>query len=94
VGVVLPYFLTVPYVVARTDFTFEGPLITLRRFMMDSQFQFRILPMPEESGPFEPRLVWHHCSHTDPFLQWVRGLVVDAARSEARLLGVIDTSEE
>ena len=40
--------------------------------MMDSQFQFRILPMPEESGPFEPRLVWHHCSHTDPFLQWVR----------------------
>lgn len=93
VGVVLPYFLTVPYVVARTDFTFEGPLITLRRFMMDSQFQFRILPMPEESGPFEPRLVWHHCTHTDPFLQWVRGLVVDAARSEARLLGVIDTSE-
>ena len=94
VGVVLPYFLTVPYVVARTDFTFEGPLITLRRFMMDSQFQFRILPMPEESGPFEPRLVWHHCTHTDPFLQWVRGLVVDAARSEVRLLGVIDTSEE
>ncbi len=93
VGVTVPYFLTVPYVVSRTDFTFEGPLITLRRFMKDTQFNFRILPMPQESAPFEPRLVWHHCTHTDPFLQWVRGLVVDAARSEARLLGVIDPSE-
>lgn len=94
VGVTVPYFLTVPYVVSRTNFTFEGPLITLRRFMKDTQFNFRILPMPEESPPFEPRLVWHHCTHTDPFLQWVRGLVVDAARSEARLLGVIDPQED
>ncbi len=92
-GVTVPYFLTVPYVLARTDFTFEGPLITLRRFMKDTQFRFRILPMPEETPPFEPRLVWHHCTHTDPFLQWVRGLVADAARSEARLLGVLEAEE-
>ncbi len=40
VGVVLPYFMTVPYVVARTDFTFEGPLITLTRFLMESRMEF------------------------------------------------------
>ena len=89
-GMTVPYILSVPYVVSQTDFTFSAPLITLRRFTMDTQFKFRILPMPESHSLFAPRIVWHHSTHTDPFLQWVRGLIADAARTEAKSLGLLE----
>lgn len=89
-GMTVPYVLSVPYVVSQTDFTFSAPLMTLQRFTKDTQFKFRILPMPEAHSHFTPRIVWHHSTHTDPFLQWVRGLIADAARSEAKALGFLE----
>lgn len=88
-GCTVPYYLAVPYIVSQTDFTFTAPVITLRHFVTDSGFPLRILPLPEEAELYMPRLVWHHATHTDPFLQWVRGLIVDAARAEAKSLGAL-----
>ena len=58
------------------------------------EFKLRVLPAPVEESAFSPRLIWHHSTHTDPFLQWVRGIIVDASRQEARKLGVLDTGED
>ena len=93
-GFTVPYFLAVPYVISQTDFTYSAPLITLKRFMSMKQFKLRVLPAPVEESAFSPRLIWHHSTHTDPFLQWVRGIIVDASRQEARKLGVLDTGED
>lgn len=93
VGFGMPYFLVAPYIVSQTDFTFAAPAMTLLRFAQDKQFKLRILPAPKESALFCPRLIWHHSTHRDPFLQWVRGLIVDSCREEARKFGVIDTED-
>lgn len=91
-GFTVPYSLAVPDVISRTDFTYCGPIITLKRFTEMKQFRLHVLPAPGEAI-FRPHLIWHHSTHTDPFLQWVRGIIVDASRQEAKKLGVMDKSE-
>lgn len=86
----MPFFLAVPYVLAQTDFTYTAPVITLMHFVRQSSFKLRMLPAPAEIAPFSPCIIWHHGTHTDPFLQWVRAVITDGCRNEARRLGAID----
>lgn len=86
----MPFFLAVPYVLAQTDFTYTAPVITLMLFVRQSSFKLRMLPAPAEIAPFSPCIIWHHGTHTDPFLQWVRAVITDGCRNEARRLGAID----
>ena len=85
----MPFFLAVPYVLAQTNFTYMAPVITLMHFVRQSNLKLRMLPAPPEVEPFTPCIIWHHGSHTDPFLQWVRAVIVDACRNEARRLGAV-----
>lgn len=89
VGLEMPFFLSVPHVLAKTDFTFVAPVITIQHALRRSGAPLRSLPAPPELAPFSPHLVWHHCSHTDPFLQWVRGIITNSARETAREAGVL-----
>ena len=73
----------------QTDFTYMAPVITLMYFVKQSAYKLRMLPAPPEVAPFTPCIIWHHGSHTDPFLQWVRAVIADGCRNEARRLGAI-----
>ena len=85
----MPFFLAVPYVRELTVFTYMAPVITLMYFVMQSAYKLRMLPAPPEVAPFTPCIIWHHGSHTDPFLQWERAVIADGCRNEARRLGAI-----
>lgn len=88
VGVITPYNTSIPVIVEETNFTFIGPLITLNRFlhMTASPDRFRILNLAEDYGYFVPKLIWHHRSHSDPFLQWARSVIIDTCRTEGQAL--------
>ncbi len=86
VGVITPYNTSIPVVIEETNFTFIGPIITLNRFinMSKDPTRFRILRLAEDYGYFVPKLIWHHRSHSDPFLQWARSVIIDTCRTEAQ----------
>lgn len=85
----MPYFPAVPTVLAQTDFTYVAPVVTLMHFVRLSAYKLRMLPAPVELAPFAPCLIWHHAAHADPFLQWVRGVITNGCRNQARTLGAI-----
>lgn len=89
-GISMPYFLAVPWVLAQTDYTYVAPVLTLLNFLSDERHHLRMLPAPVEISAFTPCLVWHHSTHSDPFLQWVRGVITNSARSEARRRGALE----
>ncbi len=88
VGVVTPYNTSIPVIIEETNYTFIGPLITLNRYVHSSADpgRFRVLKLAEDYGYFVPKLIWHHRSHSDPFLQWARALIIDTCRTEAQAL--------
>ncbi|KAB7649975.1 LysR family transcriptional regulator [Sutterella seckii] len=93
VGISMPYFLAVPYALMETDFTYIAPVLTLLNFLRDDRYELRMLPAPQQMSAFTPSVVWHKGTHSDPFLQWVRGVIVGSARAEARRLGVVEEPE-
>ena len=90
VGLAMPFFMAVPHVLAKTDFTYTAPVITMQHAVRHSGVSLRTLPAPVELAPFAPHLVWHHCTHMDPFLQWVRGIIASCARETAKRLDALD----
>lgn len=90
VGISLPYFLGVPYVLADTDYVYIGPVVTLMHCLRLPDCNLRVLPAPPEVSPFTPAIIWHHGAHTDPFLQWVRGVLLQSAREEAKRYNAIE----
>lgn len=90
VALEMPFFLAVPMVLAKTDFTYTAPVITLMQAVHQSGVSLRMLPAPAELATFSPCLIWHHCTHTDPFLQWVRGLITASALKSAKAFGVLE----
>ena len=90
VGIAMPYYLAVPYALMETDFTYIAPVLTLLNFLRDDRYELRMLPAPQQMSAFTPSVVWHKSTHSDLFLQWVRGVIVGSARAEARRLGVVE----
>lgn len=90
VGISMPYFLAVPFALTNTDYTYTAPILTLLNFLADPRAHLRMLPAPAEISAFTPCLVWHHSTHSDPFLQWVRGVITNSARVEARRRGAVE----
>ena len=60
VGISLPYFLGVPYVLADTDYVYIGPVVTLMHCLRLPDCNLRVLPAPPEVSPFTPAIIWHH----------------------------------
>lgn len=63
VGISLPYFLGVPYVLADTDYVYIGPVVTLMHCLRLPDCNLRVLPAPPEVSPFTPAIIWHHGAH-------------------------------
>ena len=56
VGISLPYFLGVPYVLADTDYVYIGPVVTLMHCLRLPDCNLRVLPAPPEVSPLRRRL--------------------------------------
>ena len=79
VVVALPHFATVPLAVLETD----GVATVGRRLaaFYAAHFPLRVLAPPVELAPIEIRQVWHRRSEGDEAIDFLRGLVREAARS-------------
>lgn len=87
-GLSTPYYGAVLNLVRTTNFTYLGPMVTLRRFLLSSSdaMSFKVYAIPLALGSFEPKLIWHHSTHMDPFFQWIRSVIIDTCRTEAMFL--------
>lgn len=86
VGAHMPFASPVPYVLANTDMTYTAPLLSIARLITDSCVPLAALPATSRMPTFSPYLLWHHSTHQDPFLQWVRSLMVQAVNLETQYL--------
>ena len=75
---------------ADTDYVYISPVVTLMHCLRLPDCNLRVLPAPPEVSPFTPAIIWHHGAHTDPFLQWVRGVLLQSAREEAKRYNAIE----
>jgi DNA-binding transcriptional LysR family regulator len=76
VGLTLPSFLAVPYVVAATDHVATVPLCIARHF--SGVLPLQLLPTPVRLPAFEISMHWHERVHQDTANVWFRQQVVAA----------------
>lgn len=76
VGLALPYFTTIPTVLAKTDLTVLLPDETAHILKTQYGARIAILPYGKLSDTFTywTRLIWHERTHHDPVMQWFRGM--------------------
>ena len=85
VGLTLPSFLAIPYVVAATDHIATVPLRIARHF--SSFLPLEILAAPMLLPAFEISMYWHERVHLDQANVWLRRQVVAAADHLAKIGG-------
>jgi DNA-binding transcriptional LysR family regulator len=81
VGLTLPSFLAVPYVVAATDHIATVPLRIARHFSLFLPLE--LLPTPMRLPAFEISMFWHERVHQDMANIWLRKQVVAAVDQPA-----------
>lgn len=77
VAVVVPNFLVVPNIIARTDLIVTLAERVARSFA--THLPLRILPPPIDLPSFSMDLMWHERMDADPAHAWLRGEVIAAA---------------
>lgn len=74
----VPHFLSIPFVVARTDLIATVPESVAEAF--ETRLALRRFPCPIPIPVIDVNLVWHGRSHEDPSHVWLRDRILDAAR--------------
>lgn len=84
-AVTVPYFIAVPAILARTDFTALLPEETALKLSGWRNFPIAALPYcpDSEESSYWTRLIWHECTAHDTVLQWFRGLFAASSRKQA-----------
>lgn len=82
IGLTLPSFLAIPYVVASTDYVATVPVRIARHF--SGLLPLAVLPTPVQLPAFEISMHWHERVHADQGNVWLRQQVVQAAEQLAR----------
>lgn len=77
-----PYFLTVPPILAKSDFIALLPRDTAETLSSWPEFPIEAIPYtpPSGYGSYYTRLIWHERTDQDVELQWFRGLFSLLAR--------------
>lgn len=78
VAVSVTSFLTVPEVVAVTDYCATLPRLICQRLAEDPRL--RVVPAPVDLGTFPVEMAWHVRYRHDPAHDWLRSIVGDVAR--------------
>lgn len=76
----MPYFSTMPLVMAESDLILTLPNRTARKFAVLTGLV--VLRPPVEIGGFTYRLVWHERTQGDPAVTWLRGLITEVANKD------------
>ena len=78
-AIITPYFLGAPLLLTETDLILVVPRPTAEQFCRMQPLAF--LPTPIASARFRPQLIWHDRVHADAAVRWLRGLIIEAART-------------
>lgn len=73
----VPYFLTIPVVVAQTDLLGTIPRRLAERFAASLQLQ--LAPLPFSMPPVQVSLIWHRQQEASQGLQWLRQQIAESA---------------
>ncbi|MDM0113742.1 LysR family transcriptional regulator [Variovorax sp. J22R133] len=79
VAVTVTHFMSIPEIVAATDYCATLPKLICRRLASDSRL--KVLPAPVDLGTFPMQMAWHVRYRHDPAHVWLRNLVADVAAS-------------
>lgn len=79
VAVSVTHFLSVPEVIATTDYCTTLPSQICRRLQGDKRL--KILPTPVDLGTFPIDMAWHVRYRHDPAHRWLRAMIEEVARS-------------
>ncbi|TXI45167.1 LysR family transcriptional regulator [Methylophilus sp.] len=79
VAVSVTHFLSVPEVIAVTDYCTTLPIQICRRLANDARL--KILPTPVDLGTFPVDMAWHVRYRHDPAHRWLRALIEEVART-------------
>ncbi len=78
VAVSVTHFLSIPELVAVTDYCTTLPRLICRRLAHDPRL--KVLSPPVDLGTFPVQMAWHVRHRNDPAHRWLRGLIVDVAK--------------
>lgn len=78
VAVSVTHFLSIPELVAVTDYCTTLPRLICRRLAQDPRL--KVLSPPVDLGTFPVQMAWHVRHRNDPAHRWLRGLIVDVAK--------------
>ncbi|NCT71620.1 MAG: LysR family transcriptional regulator [Xanthomonadaceae bacterium] len=81
VAVSVTHFLSIPELVAATDYCATLPKLICARLARDPRL--KVLPTPVDLGTFPLEMAWHVRYRHDPAHQWLRALVAEAAKDVA-----------
>lgn len=82
VAVSVTHFLAVPEMIAVTDYCATLPQTFCRRLARDRRL--KVLPAPVDLGTFPVEMAWHVRYRNDPAHAWLRGLIAEAVKEQAR----------
>ncbi len=69
-GLVVPEFMTLPFIIAGSDLVATMPGRLAERFAQISPL--RVMPTPIPIEPYPIRMFWHERSHREPANAWLR----------------------
>ena len=79
VAVTVTHFMSIPEIVAATDYCATLPKLICRRLASDARL--KVLPAPVDLGTFPMQMAWHVRYRHDPAHVWLRNLVAEVAGS-------------
>src|SRR5688572_3393884 len=71
----VPYFLSLPLVIAQSDLLVVMASRVARAYA--EMLPLKIMPPPVKLPTYDPRLFWHERFHRDPANRWLRGLYIE-----------------
>lgn len=77
VAVTVTHFMSIPEVIAATDYCATLPRLICRRLASDARL--KVLPTPVDLGTFPMHMAWHVRHRDDPAHRWLRNLAAEVA---------------
>ena len=78
VAVSVTHFLSIPELVAVTDYCTTLPTLICRRIALDPRL--KVLAPPVDLGTFPVQMAWHVRYRNDPAHRWLRGMIAEVAK--------------
>lgn len=82
VAVSVTHFLSIPELIAVTDYCTTLPTLICRRIAEDRRL--KVLAPPVDLGTFPVQMAWHVRYRNDPAHRWLRDVIADVAREISR----------